>query len=156
MALMRLGEMIDKNCAVARHLEARIRAEPELELLSPAYLSIVCFRYRGEEPDRINADIIADLQESGIAAPSALILNGQVAIRAAIVNHRTETRDVDALVDAALSAWAAQKPAPGAKSPVLRKALLPPERRQGSNGARRGPTSCYYQIDFITLYFYSA
>jgi len=30
------------------------------------------------------------------------MLNGQLAIRAAIVNHRTDTCDIDALVDAVL------------------------------------------------------
>src|SRR5579871_85997 len=97
-----LGAVIAKTCAVARHLEARIRAEPELELASGAALNIVCFRYRAAGSDSTNAAIVADLQESGIAAPSTTVLDGRLAIRAAIVNHRTEVRDVDALVDGVL------------------------------------------------------
>jgi glutamate/tyrosine decarboxylase-like PLP-dependent enzyme len=97
----RLGEMIDKSCRLARHLEARVRAESELELLAGAQLNIVCFRYRGD--DRLNADIVADLQESGIAAPSMTTINGRAAIRACLMNHRTETHDVDALVSAVLA-----------------------------------------------------
>ena len=94
--------MISKTCAVARHLEARVRAEPELELMAAAELNIVCFRYRAEDGDAVNAAIVADLQESGIAAPSTTQLEGRLAIRAAIVNHRTEARDADALVDGVL------------------------------------------------------
>jgi aromatic-L-amino-acid decarboxylase len=97
-----LGAVIAKTCAVARHLEARVRAEPALELLAPAQLNIVCFRYRAEDSDAVNASIAADVQESGIAAPSTTTVAGRLAIRAAIVNHRTEERDVDALVDAVL------------------------------------------------------
>src|SRR5260221_156396 len=71
-------------------------------LVVPVQLNIVCFRYRALNSDRINADIVADLHESGIAAPSTTILEGRVAIRAAIVNHRTQPCDIDALIDATL------------------------------------------------------
>jgi glutamate/tyrosine decarboxylase-like PLP-dependent enzyme len=77
-------------------------AEPRLELLAPVNLNIVCFRYRAAEADRINGDIVIDIQESGIAAPSTTVLDGRLAIRAAIVNHRTDTCDIDALISAVL------------------------------------------------------
>jgi aromatic-L-amino-acid decarboxylase len=99
----RLGAVISRTCALARYLESRVRAEPKLELLAPAQLNIVCFRYRGEDADARNARIIADLHESGIAAPSATTVDGRLAIRACIVNHRTQPRDVDALVEAVLA-----------------------------------------------------
>jgi aromatic-L-amino-acid decarboxylase len=98
----RLGAMIGRTCALARYLEAKIAAEPRLELLAPVQLNIVCFRYRADDADRVNAEIVATLHESGIAAPSTTTLDGRLAVRAAIVNHRTETRDVDALVAAVL------------------------------------------------------
>jgi aromatic-L-amino-acid decarboxylase len=98
----KLGAMIERTCALARYLEAKVAAEPQLELLAPAQLNIVCFRYRSEDADRVNAEIVADIQESGIAAPSTTTLDGQLAIRAAIVNHRTDTIDLDALVAAVL------------------------------------------------------
>jgi len=98
----RIGAAISRTCAVARYLERRVRAETRLELLAPAQLNIVCFRYRAADADTLNARIVADLHESGIAAPSTTILDGRVAIRAAIVNHRTQPQDIDALVDAVL------------------------------------------------------
>jgi len=104
----KLGAMIDRTCALARYLEARVLAEPRLELLAPAQLNIVCFRYRAAAPDEVNREIVIDIQESGIAAPSATMLNGQLAIRAAIVNHRTDVRDIDALVAAVLEFGARQ------------------------------------------------
>jgi len=49
--------------------------EPSLELLAPVLLNIVCFRFRqvgldDEALDDLNANIVADVQEAGIAAPS--------------------------------------------------------------------------------------
>jgi glutamate/tyrosine decarboxylase-like PLP-dependent enzyme len=96
----RLGEVIARSCALARYLETRVLADPRLELLAPVNLNIVCFRYRAD--DVVNREIVADVQESGMAAPSSTTLDGKFAIRAAIVNHRTAEADIDALVSAVI------------------------------------------------------
>jgi aromatic-L-amino-acid/L-tryptophan decarboxylase len=98
----RLGAMISRTCALAEYLEKRILAEPRLELLAPVQLNIVCFRYRAADADKVNGGVVVDIQESGIAAPSTTVLEGRLAIRAAIVNHRTDTSDIDALISAVL------------------------------------------------------
>ena len=94
-----LGAAISRTCALARYLEQRIAAMSELELLAPVELNIVCFRYRAEEAHRVNARIVIELQESGVVAPSTTIIGGCLAIRAAIVNHRTGRSEIDALVE---------------------------------------------------------
>ncbi|MDN4983828.1 MULTISPECIES: aspartate aminotransferase family protein [unclassified Bradyrhizobium] len=96
----RLGAVIARSCALAKYLETRVLADPRLELLAPVNLNIVCFRYRAG--DAVNREIVADVQESGIAAPSGTTLDGRFAIRAAIVNHRTAEADIDALVSAVI------------------------------------------------------
>src|ERR1700733_15480468 len=48
-----LGAVISNTCELARYLEGRIAQQPELELLAPVELNIVCFRYRAHESDRI-------------------------------------------------------------------------------------------------------
>ncbi|HTW67737.1 MAG TPA: pyridoxal-dependent decarboxylase [Bryobacteraceae bacterium] len=98
-----LGESIARTCELARYLEKRVTECAELELLAPVQLNIVCFRFRCPDADRTNARIIVELQESGIAAPSTTRINGEVAIRAAITNHRTRRTDIDALLDATLA-----------------------------------------------------
>ncbi len=103
----RIGAAIDQTCRLAQHLKARVEEHPELELMAPVPLNIVCFRYRGADPDHLNAGIVADLQESGIAAPSTTTLDGHLVIRAAIVNHRTRVEDVDRMVSAVLALGAA-------------------------------------------------
>jgi len=98
----RLGEVIASTCALARGLAERIAREPELELLAPVALDIVCFRFRHSDADRINATIVTDLQVDGIAAPSTTRIGGALAIRVAIINHRCRAADLERLVDEVL------------------------------------------------------
>ncbi len=101
-----LGAVAERSCALARHLAALIAAEPELELLAPVPLNIVCFRYRAapEVVDALNTAIVADIQEAGLAAPSTTLIGGALAIRAAFVNHRSRVEDAEALITAVLAA----------------------------------------------------
>ncbi|MFZ6644963.1 pyridoxal phosphate-dependent decarboxylase family protein [Undibacterium sp. TJN25] len=104
----KLGQVIEHSCALAQYLQERIVGTPELQLLSPVALNIVCFRYlpagvSDEFADRLNQEIVIALQESGIVAPSSTTMGGHFAIRAALFNHRTTTQDIDALLNAALA-----------------------------------------------------
>lgn len=92
-----LGAMISKNCAQAQRLAGLVTAHPDLTLLAPVVSSVVCFRF-GDNDD-VNGEIVMQLQESGIAAPSVTTLDGQVAIRVNITNHRTQDADMDLLVE---------------------------------------------------------
>lgn len=102
------ARMIEKNCRQAQYLAKLVQANPPLELLAAPTLNVVCFRYSpsdmtAEEVDRLNRDIVADLQERGIAAPSTTRINGKVAIRVAITNHRSRRDDFDLLVESVLA-----------------------------------------------------
>ena len=99
----KLGSVISGTCALARYMQQQIESTPELELLAPVSLNIVCFRYRCDNADSVNANIVTAIQESGIAAPSTTTIDGHLAIRAAIINHRTGTRDIDALLAATVA-----------------------------------------------------
>jgi aromatic-L-amino-acid decarboxylase len=101
-----LGAVAERSCALARHLAGLIVEEPALELLAPVPLNIVCFRYRAAAGvvDALNRDIVATIQEAGLAAPSTTIIGGALAIRAAFVNHRSREADAEALVAAVLAA----------------------------------------------------
>ena len=100
----RLGAKIDDNCRQARYLAGRVTEHPDLELMAPVALNIVCFRYRQpgltvEALDRINGEIVIALQEQGVAAPSTTRLEDGLAIRVNITNHRSTTADFEVLVD---------------------------------------------------------
>jgi glutamate/tyrosine decarboxylase-like PLP-dependent enzyme len=111
------GERISHDAALARYLEARVRARPEFELASPAQLSICCFRYLprdlaagpGREAylDLLNERLMTAIHLDGRAYCSNAVLDGRFVLRACIVNFRTEAEDVDALLDVAAELGAA-------------------------------------------------
>ncbi|MBV8748147.1 MAG: aminotransferase class V-fold PLP-dependent enzyme [Candidatus Eremiobacteraeota bacterium] len=107
--LARLGASIARTCALATALTERIAREPELELLAPVPLNVVCFRYRAAGLDEaaldvLNEAIAVEVQERGDAVPSTTRIAGRRALRACIVNHRTNEQDLAVLVEAVLAA----------------------------------------------------
>lgn len=105
--LDKYGRLIDQNIAQAERLAELVRAEPELELMAPQSLNIVCFRYRGgggsqQQLNALNQELLIRLHEGGKVAPSYTTLGGNYCLRAAIANHRTRTRDLTVLIDEVL------------------------------------------------------
>ncbi len=97
------GRLIEQNCRQARYLADLIEASPDLELLAPVPLNIVCFRFAPKDVspdalDRINEEILVQIQESGLAVPSSTRINGDFALRVANTNHRSRQEDFDLLV----------------------------------------------------------
>ena len=102
-----LARLVEQNVEQTRYLAALVTAQPDLEILAPVPLNIVCFRWAptsvaSARLDAINEEILIRLQERGIAIPSGTIVGGRYAIRAANVNHRTRRADLHALVDGVL------------------------------------------------------
>ena len=70
--------------------------------MAPIGMDIVCFRFHpgGLDNDQLNAlnkEILMQLHEQGIAAPSYTTLRGQYCLRIAIANHRSRLEDFDVL-----------------------------------------------------------
>jgi glutamate/tyrosine decarboxylase-like PLP-dependent enzyme len=102
----RIGELIGQNIEQARYLAGLVERSPRLALAAPAPLNVVCFRFvaPGVAPERLdalNGELLLRLQERGIAVPSATRRGERVALRVAIVNHRSVNADFEALVAAA-------------------------------------------------------
>ena len=104
------GAMAHENVKQAQYLARLVLSERRLELLAPVSLNIVCLRYLPENHqswnpdslDRLNKEILMDLQQKGIAVPSHTVLNGRFGIRVCITNHRTRSDDFDLAVRAIL------------------------------------------------------
>ncbi|MGB3716998.1 MAG: aminotransferase class V-fold PLP-dependent enzyme [Candidatus Promineifilaceae bacterium] len=101
--LTKYGRLIQQNVDQARYLAGLVEEVPELELLAPVPLNVVCFRYRvtGFDDDAlndINNELLLRLHEGGKAVPSSTMIEGKFAIRAAITNHRSRREDFDLLV----------------------------------------------------------
>lgn len=97
------GRLIQQNVDQAHNLAKLVAAAPELELLSPVALNVVCFRFRDEKLNEsqvndLNREILMQLHESGVAVPSYTSLHGKYAIRVAITNHRSRREDFDVLL----------------------------------------------------------
>ena len=97
--------LIDHDISLARHLASLIEAAPDMEMLAPQNLSIVCFRYAppslggdDEQLNALNKRLLETLQLSGEAFLSSTLLHGRFALRACIVNHHARRQDIDFLV----------------------------------------------------------
>jgi glutamate/tyrosine decarboxylase-like PLP-dependent enzyme len=104
----RYGQQIEQNIQQAKYLTKLVENRDELELLAPTAMNIVNFRYvdsslADEKQDDLNAEILMQLHERGIATPSSTVLNSRFSIRVAICNHRSTRADFAALVDAVSS-----------------------------------------------------
>ncbi len=99
----KMTRLFEQNIAQTQYLADLVNASPILEITAPHPLNIVCFRYCApglDEPalNALNQELLARLQESGIAVPSQTTLNGKFSLRVANVNHRSRRSDFDLLV----------------------------------------------------------
>jgi glutamate/tyrosine decarboxylase-like PLP-dependent enzyme len=98
-------EAIDRCLDLAVLAEEHVRARPELELVSPASLGIVCFRRRGPEGEpeedaaRRNAALVAAYERTGRGLLSSTRLHGRYAIRLCVLNHTSGEEHVRAALD---------------------------------------------------------
>jgi glutamate/tyrosine decarboxylase-like PLP-dependent enzyme len=95
----RYARLVAQNMAQARYLAELVEADAELELLAPVPLNVVCYRYSrpGLDDgalDALNARILVELQERGIAVPSSSVVRGRYCLHVAITNHRTRREDL--------------------------------------------------------------
>jgi aromatic-L-amino-acid/L-tryptophan decarboxylase len=111
MTLQHLGrdgvrDLIARHIALAEHLARLVDRAPDFELLAPAGLSIVCFRYapahlRGDDKrlDALNQRVMEEVQASGAAFLTQTTLRGRFALRACILHYATTEADLAALLD---------------------------------------------------------
>ncbi len=97
------GRIIQQNVDQARYLAKWVEATPELEMLAPVALNIVCFRFKDaalsdEALDHLNSELLIRLQESGAAIVTGTKIHGRQAIRMCNSNHRSRYEDFDLLV----------------------------------------------------------
>jgi len=102
---------IDNALDLAQLAQRKIEQTPELELLSPAQLGIVCFRRRGLDEAR-NAALVAQLEATGEAFVSSTRLHGEYAIRLCVLNHTSTAADVEWVLD-----WFARAAVPEPTAP---------------------------------------
>jgi aromatic-L-amino-acid decarboxylase len=102
--LEKYSRLVRQNIQQARYLVELVQANDQLQLMAPVPMNIVCFRFykEGLSADKLNAlnkEILMQLHESGIAAPSFTVIKGAYVIRVAITNHRSKGEDFEILVN---------------------------------------------------------
>jgi len=101
-----LTEIIEENLALAAYLADRVRNAPDLELMAPPGLSIVCFRFVDpsiadeETIAAVNRALLEQLQLGGEAFLTSTELRGRYVLRACFVNYRSTRSDVDRMLKA--------------------------------------------------------
>jgi len=98
--------MVERCLANASDFAGWVGAAPGLDLMAPAPLNIVCFRYAPDgmgtdEMDAFNRAAVVALQADGRAFVTGTVWNGRAAIRAAFDNWATGPTDV-AILQAAV------------------------------------------------------
>ena len=97
-------QMVERHLALAQHLAARVDSAPELQRLADVALNIVCFRARpqglsGPDLNEFNDRLGAAIRADGRVFVGTTTYANKTALRPAIVNWQTQTKDVDLLVD---------------------------------------------------------
>jgi glutamate/tyrosine decarboxylase-like PLP-dependent enzyme len=95
---------IQRNLDLAEYAEGLIRDRPELTLMAPATLGIVCFRREWPGCDEAEAErrgtaLADELERGGTALVSTTRLAGRHAIRLCILNPTTTARHVRQVVE---------------------------------------------------------
>jgi len=96
----RLRKTIQEDIEKADYLVKSIHKSNNFEVMAPAPLSIVCFRYNPggkneEELSALNDAIIRRIEEDGRIFLTGTKIKKKTALRACFINHRTTQDDIN-------------------------------------------------------------
>jgi glutamate/tyrosine decarboxylase-like PLP-dependent enzyme len=98
----KIAAAIESNMACARYFGSLVEDSADFELLAPVGLSIFCFRYRppdySGDLDALNERVLIRLQRGGRSYLSNAQIGGKFALRGCVLNYRTTSSDMDALL----------------------------------------------------------
>ncbi len=95
---------IENDCLLARYAGELIDQSIDFERLAPIPLSIACFRYTGSgtyeesQLDQINTKILQLIEEDGRIFFAGTRIQGKVALRINLTNHRRTKSDIEFLM----------------------------------------------------------
>lgn len=95
---------VNRGIMLAEHAEKVLRRSACWEIVTPAQLGIVSFRYlpaNGPEQaaNAINQQLVHEMMEDGFAALSSTTLRGKTALRLCIINPRTSEQDLEGTIE---------------------------------------------------------
>ena len=97
---------VTRHNTLAQYMASLVDDVPNLELMAPVELSIVCFRYvpdslRGDEEQlyALNKKIMEEVQAGGKAFVNGTILRGRFVLRSCALPYALTEDDVVAMID---------------------------------------------------------
>lgn len=98
------SRLIQQNIDQTNYLAELINREPDMEITAPVTSNIVCFRYKPEglaekELERLNTMINRDLNQISFWMISDTTIKRKYMLRACNVNHRSQRKDFEHLVE---------------------------------------------------------
>jgi glutamate/tyrosine decarboxylase-like PLP-dependent enzyme len=107
-ALRQLGrsgvaDLVERDCALARRIAARLAAEPGVAILNDVVLNQVLVRF-GDD-DAATEAVIARVQDEGTCWLGGTVWHGVAAMRVSVSGWQTTEDDADRSADAIAAAW---------------------------------------------------
>jgi aromatic-L-amino-acid/L-tryptophan decarboxylase len=89
---------IERGFVLAEFTEACLRGMPGWEIVTPAGMGIVCFRYSALD-DAAHLKLVQMLAEDGFALITSTILRGRTVLRTCTINPRTTEADIQGALE---------------------------------------------------------
>jgi aromatic-L-amino-acid decarboxylase len=96
MAAFRVA--VERGFELAEFTAARLRKMPSWEIVTPAQMGIVCFRY-GAADDAAHLGLVQSLLKDGFALITYTVLKGRTVLRTCTINPRTTEADIEETLD---------------------------------------------------------
>jgi aromatic-L-amino-acid decarboxylase len=97
---------VTRHNTLAQYMASLIEDIPNMELIAPVELSIVCFRYvpdslgqNEEQLDALNKRIMEEVQAGGNAFVNGTILHGRFVLRSCALHYALTEDDVVAIIE---------------------------------------------------------
>jgi aromatic-L-amino-acid decarboxylase len=85
---------IDRGFAQAEFVEARLRTMPGWEIVTPAHMGIVCFRYASAD-DAAHLRLVQKVLRNGFSLITSTVLRERSVLRTCTINPRTTNDDIE-------------------------------------------------------------
>ena len=91
-------EAVERGFELAEFIEARLRKMPGWEIVTPAQMGIVCFRYAAAD-DAAHLRLVQAILKDGFALITSTVLRGRTVLRTCTINPRTTEADIEETLD---------------------------------------------------------
>lgn len=96
-------QAIGRGLRLAEFAERRLRQSGLWEIVSPAQLAVVCFRYRDparspEQLDRLHLELVERMIAGGYAVLTSTVLRGRTVLRLCTINPRSRPEEIEQTV----------------------------------------------------------